>query len=66
MEGICMTRNYWGKAKCSCGKRAKFKDSVKGQYRFSCRDHRPEDIDIGIDRREDHYTEADFQTWNRG
>lgn len=58
---------YKGKAKCSCGARAKWKYYIDGRPMFVC--NKPkckerakdcDDIDIG---KEEHFSEADYQTW---
>ena len=59
-------QSYKGKAKCSCGKKAKWKAGFASHPTFACNDCKSKLIHL-FDYEEDEkdLTEADYQTWAR-
>jgi len=58
---------YSGKAKCSCGKRAKWKCHTFNVIYFACNEHKDrlsDKVDFPHDD-EGPRTEADYSTWGR-
>lgn len=58
---------YNGKAKCSCGRRGKWKAMNGSQSIFACNAHKDRLIKFSDPKTDDEpLTEADYQTWAKG
>jgi len=58
-------RRYKGKAKCSCGKRAKYKAENEGNPRFRCEKHKANIENLPDRDEENDDTYAAFNSYKR-
>ena len=56
---------YKGKAKCCCGKRAKWRVNAFDGRKFACDAHKEKIASIEEYEESEHLTEADCQAWAR-